>query len=95
MITQCWGMIISGLAYCLMKTPSWIPLYIYVCVCVCVCIYIIVLIDLFMALLGLCCCAGFSPVVVSGGHSLVAVRGFSSRWHLLLWSTGSRVLEPH
>ena len=70
MITQCWGMIISGLAYCLMKTPSWILLYIYVCVCVC--IYIIVLIDLFMALLGLCC-AGFSPVVVSGGHSLVAV----------------------
>ena len=31
---------------------------------------------LFLALLGLCCCVGFSLVVASGGHSLVAVCGF-------------------
>ena len=30
---------------------------------------------LFMAVLGLPCCAGFSPVVVSRGHSLVVVHG--------------------
>ena len=32
---------------------------------------------LFMAVLGLCCCAGFSLVAVSGGYSLVIVIGFT------------------
>ena len=30
---------------------------------------------LFLAVLGLCCCTGFSLVVVIGGYSLVAVHG--------------------
>ena len=30
---------------------------------------------LFLAVLGLGCCTGFSPVVVSGGYSLIAVSG--------------------
>ena len=30
---------------------------------------------LFLAVLGLCCCTGFSLVVVIGGCSLVAVHG--------------------
>ena len=30
---------------------------------------------IFLAVLGLCCCTGFSLVVVSGGCSLVAVHG--------------------
>ena len=42
-------------------------------------------ISLFLAVLGLCCCVGFSLVAGSGGYSLVMVR-----WLLLLWSTGSR-----
>ena len=29
---------------------------------------------LFLAMLGFCCCTGFSLVVTSGGYSLVAVR---------------------
>ena len=33
----------------------------------------------------------FSLAAVSGGCSLVAVRGLPLRWLLLLWSTGSRV----
>ena len=28
-----------------------------------------------MAVLGLCCCTGFSLAVASGGYSLVTVRG--------------------
>jgi len=31
--------------------------------------------NLFMAVLGLCCCTGFSLAVASGGYSLVTVRG--------------------
>ena len=27
----------------------------------------------FLAVLGLCCCSGFSPVMASGGHCLVVV----------------------
>ena len=30
---------------------------------------------LFLAVLGLCCCLGFSLVTVNGGYSLVVVRG--------------------
>ena len=42
---------------------------------------------LFLAVLGLLCCTGFSLVVASGGYCLVEVCvGFSSRWLLLLQS---------
>ena len=34
-----------------------------------------ILIYLFLGVLGLQCCEGFSLVVVSGGYSLVAVQG--------------------
>ena len=53
-----------------------------VCVCVCVCVLTILFIYLFLAVLGLCCCAGFSLVAVSG--LLVA------EWLLLLQSLDSR-----
>ena len=33
---------------------------------------------------------GLSLVVESGGYSLLRCTGFSLRWLLLLWSTGSR-----
>ena len=33
---------------------------------------------------------GLSLVAVSGGYSLLLCAGFSLRWLLLLWSTGSR-----
>ena len=33
---------------------------------------------------------GLSLVVASGGYSLLQCVGFSLRWLLLLWSTGSR-----
>ena len=42
--------------------------------------------NLFWSELGLSCRAGFSPVAVTGGYSPVDVRGFSSRWLLLLQS---------
>ena len=45
---------------------------------------------IFLAVLGLISCSGFSLVVVSRGYSLVAVKGFSLQWFLLLQSTGSR-----
>ena len=32
-------------------------------------------INLFLAMLGLCCCTGFSLVAASGGYSLVSGRG--------------------
>ena len=35
-------------------------------------------------------CAGFSLVAASGGYSSLRCTGFSFRWLLLLWSTGSR-----
>ena len=44
----------------------------------------------FLALLGLCCCAGFSLVVVSGSFSSMWYAGLSSQWLLLLRSTGSQ-----
>ena len=42
---------------------------------------------LFLSVLGLNCCMGFSLVVASGGYSLV---NFSLQWLLLLRSTESR-----
>ena len=45
---------------------------------------------LFLAVLGLCCCPGFSLVAASGGYSLLRCEGFSLRWLLLLQSMGSR-----
>ena len=33
---------------------------------------------------------GFSLVAVGGGYSSLQCTGFSLRWLLLLWSTGSR-----
>ena len=35
----------------------------------------ILFINLFLAVLGFCCCSGFSLVAASGSYSLVAVRG--------------------
>ena len=37
-------------------------------------IYFYLSIYLVLAILGLCCCVGFSPVAASGGYSLVAVH---------------------
>ena len=49
----------------------------------------------FSAVLGLCCCSGFSLVAASGGCSLVAVSGGSSlvAVHQLLIAVASRVAE--
>ena len=44
----------------------------------------------FLAVLGLCCCMGFSPVVASRGYSLVVMHRFPIAVFLLLKSTGSR-----
>ena len=35
-------------------------------------------------------CSGFFLVAASRGYSSLQCRGFSLRWLLLLWSTGSR-----
>ena len=43
----------------------------------------------FLVLLGLHCCTGFSLDVVNGGYSLLCV-GFSFSWLLLLQSAGCR-----
>ena len=45
---------------------------------------------LFLAALGLCWALGLSLFAVSGGYSSLWFMGFSLRWLLLLWSTGSR-----
>ena len=45
---------------------------------------------LFLAALGLHCCAWVSLVAESGGYSSLRCTGFSLRWLLLLWSMGSR-----
>ena len=45
---------------------------------------------LFLALLGLHCCAGFPLAVAGRGCSLLWCSGFSLWWLLLLRSTGSR-----
>ena len=44
---------------------------------------------LFLVVLGLCCYAGFSLVVVSGGHSLLVLHQFLIGVLLLLLSMGS------
>ena len=44
---------------------------------------------LFLAVLGLCYCAGFSLVVASGAALQLWCMGFSLRWLLLLWSMDS------
>ena len=45
---------------------------------------------IFLPVLGLCCCAGFSLVTGSGGYSVLQCAGFSL-WRLLLrQSVGSR-----
>ena len=46
--------------------------------------------NLFLSVLGLNCCMGFSLVVASRGYSLVVVLNFSLQWLLLLRSTESR-----
>ena len=45
---------------------------------------------LFVAVLGLHCCRGFSLVVLSRGCSLVVVNGLLVEAASLVWSTGSR-----
>ena len=50
---------------------------------------------LFLAVLCLCFCAGFSLVAASGLRSRCGVRSFRSvNKRLLLWSAGSRVCGP-
>ena len=46
--------------------------------------------SLFLAVLLLRCCLGFSLIVVSGSCSQMRCTGFSVRWLPLLWGTGSR-----
>ena len=48
--------------------------------------YVFIFIYLLLAVLGLCCCAGFSPVAASRGYALVAV-------HRLLVSVASLAVE--
>ena len=43
--------------------------------------------------MGLHYCVGFALVAGSRGYSLLPCTGFSLRWLLLLWSTGSRALR--
>ena len=45
---------------------------------------------LFLAALGLCCCARASFSCDERGYSSLQCAGFSLWWLLLLWSTGSR-----
>ena len=54
---------------------------------VCLMFSVLNFIYLFLAVLGLCCCAGFSLVEKSGGYSLVAVHG-------LLIAVASLVVAP-
>ena len=43
---------------------------------------------LFLAVLGLHCCVGFSLVVASGGYSLVAVHGLRIAVASVVWHIG-------
>ena len=47
---------------------------------------------LFLAVLGLHCCVGFSIVTASSGYSLAMIHGFSLQGLLLLQSMASRAL---
>ena len=64
--------------------------------CLCVCVFLTILfIYLFLAVLGLCCCAGFSLVAVSGllvAEWLLLLQSLDSR-HEGFSSCGSRALE--
>ena len=51
---------------------------------------LLLFIYLFLAVLGLRCCSGFSLVAASGVHSSLRSTGFSLRWLLLLQSLGCR-----
>ena len=53
-------------------------------------INLFILFYLFLAALGLCCCTRAFSSCGERGLLFVVVRGFSLRWLLLLWSTGSR-----
>ena len=55
-------------------------------------IFVYNIIDLFLSVLCLRCCLGFSLVVMSRGYSWLQCAGFSWNWSLLLWSTGSRLM---
>ena len=44
-------------------------------------------IDLFLPVLGLCCCPGFLLVVASGGYSSLRYAGFTFWWLLSWWSS--------
>ena len=44
-----------------------------------------------LAVLGLCCCVGFSLAAARGGYSSLQCEGFSLWWLLLLRSLGSRL----
>ena len=92
---KCWGLGLgvsishSGVAYCPCEDFSG-SLYCFLFVNVFKVFYIY----LFSAVLGLCCCTGFSLVLVSKGLSLVAVPGlliavaFLVGWALPLGHTG-------
>ena len=72
--------------------PSFVSDF-FLCVCVCVCDFFLKqFVHLFLAVLGLGCCAGFSLVVASGGYSQVAMCGLltvvASLVAKLLWCTG-------
>ena len=52
--------------------------------------FLIYFIYLFLAALGLCCCARASSGCGEWGLLFIAVHGLLMLWLLLLWSTGSR-----
>ena len=51
-----------------------------------------IILFIYLAVLGLHCCPGFSLAVASGGCSLAVVPGLLIWWRLLLWNPGSRAL---
>ena len=58
------------------------------------CFFKILFIYLFLAVLGLHHCMGFSLVAASGGGTVSLQRaGFSLRWPLSLWNTGPRAFR--
>ena len=66
------------------------------CVCVCVCVCIKFIFNVFLAVLGLCCCLGFSLAVVSRGYSpaaacrlLIAVASLVAEQGFMAWGLSS------